>query len=79
MVRAYVDPSPSEAKELFAKLKMFYSPPTLVAGLRDEAYFDPQHAIHVRKGKVRYYLALRNDPTAEQSLKDLATQVAGRL
>ena len=77
--RAYVDPSPSEAKELFAKLKMFYSPPTPVAGLGDEAYFDPQHAIHVRKGKVRYYLALGKDPAAEQPLKDLATQVAGRL
>ena len=76
--RAYVDPSPSEAQGLFAKLKMFYSPPTPVA-VGDEAYFDPQHAIHVRKGKVRYYLALGKDPAVEQSLKDLAAQVAGRL
>jgi hypothetical protein len=58
---------------------MFYSPPTPVADLGDEAYFDPQHAIHVRKGKVPYYLALGKDPAVEQSLKDLATQVAGRL
>jgi hypothetical protein len=28
--RAYVDPSPSAASELFAKLKLFYSPPTPV-------------------------------------------------
>jgi len=79
LFRAYVDPSPSAAKELFAKLKMFYSPPTPVSDLGDEAYFDPQHAIHVRKGKVRYYLALTNDPAVEKPLKDLANQVAGQL
>jgi len=77
--RAYVDPSPSAAKELFAKLKMFYSPPTPVPNLGDEAYFDPQHAIHVRKGKVRFYLNLGEDAAAEKPLKDLASQVAGRL
>jgi hypothetical protein len=79
LFRAYVDPSPSAAKELFAKLKIFYSPPTAVPDLGDEAYFDPKHAIHVRKGKVRFYLALRDDPAAEKPLKDLATQVVGRL
>jgi hypothetical protein len=80
--RAYVDPSPSAAAELFAKLGKFYSPQTPVAGLGDEAYFDPQHALHVRKGKVRFYLNL--DPvdsaaTVEKQLKDLASRVAGRL
>jgi hypothetical protein len=54
--RAYVDPSPAAATELFAKLGKFYSPQTPVAGLGDEAYFDPEHALHVRKGKVRFYL-----------------------
>ena len=80
--RAYVDPSPSAAAELFAKLGKFYSPQTPVAGLGDEAYFDPQHALHVRKGKVRFYLNL--DPvdsaaTVEKQLKDLASRVVGRL
>jgi hypothetical protein len=77
--RAYVDPSPSDAKEMFAKLKIFYSPPTPVPDVGDEAYFDPKHAIHVRKGKVRFYLDVGNNPAAEKALKDLATQVAGRL
>src|SRR5579864_2555412 len=80
--RAYVDPSPSAAAELFAKLGKFYSPQTPVAGVGDEAYFDPQHAIHVRKGKVRFYLNLDpvdSAPTVEKELKDLASRVAGRL
>ena len=79
LFRTYVDPSPSAAKELFAKLKIFFSPPTPVADLGDEAYFDPRHAIHVRKGKVRFYLDLGNDPAAEKPLKELASQVARRL
>jgi hypothetical protein len=79
LFRAYVDPSPSAAKELFAKLKFFYSPAIPVPDLGDEAYFDPKHAIHILKGKVRFYLALNDDAAAEEPLKDLATQVAGRL
>ena len=81
--RVYVDPSPSAATALFARLRMFYSPPTPVPHLGDEAYFDPQHALHVRKGKVRFYLNLTplSDPAAasEKNLQSLATQVAGRL
>ncbi len=79
LFRAYVDPSPSAAQELFAKLKLFYSPPTPVADLGDEAYFDPRHSIHVRKGKVRFFISFNEGPTAEKPLKDLASQVAGRL
>jgi hypothetical protein len=80
--RAYVDPSPAAAADLFAKLGRFYSPQTPVAGVGDEAYFDPQHAIHVRKGKVRFYLNLApvdSAPTVEKQLKDLASRVSGRL
>jgi hypothetical protein len=81
--RAYVDPSPAAATDLFARLSAFYAPPTPVKGLGDEAYFDPQHAIHVRKGKVRYYLNLSPlgtfTPAKEKQLKDLAVGVAGRL
>jgi hypothetical protein len=80
--RAYVDPSPSAATELFAKLGKFYSPQTPVAGVGDEAYFDPQHAIHVRKGKVRFYLNLNpvdSAPTVEKQLKNLAGRVVGQL
>lgn len=80
--RAYVDPSPDAATGLFKKLGMFYQPQTPVAGIGDEAYFDGQHAIHVRKGKVRFYLNLHplgSPAAAEKQLKDLATLVAGKL
>jgi hypothetical protein len=81
--RAYVDPSPAAATDLFARLKVFYSPPTPVAGLGDEAYFDPKHGLHVRKGKVRFYLSLEGahsfTPANEKQLKDLASRVVGQL
>jgi len=81
--RAYVDPSPAAATDLFARLKVFYSPPTPVTGLGDEAYFDPQHGLHVRKGKVRFFLSLVNmksfTPANEKQLKDLAARVIGQL
>jgi hypothetical protein len=80
--RIYVDPSAPAATDLFAKLKLYYSPPTAVPKLGDEAYLDPQHALHVRKGKVRFYLNLSpvGDATAtEKQLESLAGQVIGGL
>jgi hypothetical protein len=53
-----------------------------MAGLGDEAYFDPGHGLHVRKGKVRFFLTLETSnftPAKEKQLKDLASQIAGRL
>jgi hypothetical protein len=49
--------------------------------LRAEAYFDDEHALHVHKDKVRFYLNL--DPVdsasvAEKQLRDLADRVSGR-
>ncbi len=75
--RVYVDPSPSAATDLFARLQAFYSPPTAVPNLGDEAYFDPEHALHVRKGKVRFYINLSS--ATEKQLESLAKQVIGRL
>src|SRR6202140_2623628 len=80
--RAYVDPSPSAASDLFARLGKFYSPQTPVPGLGDEAYFDPAHALHVRKGKVRFYINLEPmnfSPAIEKHLKDLASRVSSQL
>jgi hypothetical protein len=81
--RAYVDPSPSAAADLFAQLSKFYGPPTPVTGLGDEAYFDKAHALHVRKGKVRFYINLSPmntfTPAIEKQLKDLGSRVAGQL
>ncbi len=77
LFRAYVDPSPAAATELFAKLKTFFgSGSTSVPGLGDEAYVDVSHGLHVRKGKVRFFLS---GSATDKQLKDLATGVAGRL
>lgn len=77
LFRIYFDTSAAEATDLFAKLKMFYSPPTPVAGVGDETYFDPRHGLHARKGNVRFFLSL-GDHTDRQ-LEDLATLIAGRI
>ena len=76
LFRIYFDPSPADATDLFAKLKMFYSPPKPVPGIGDEAYFDPRHGIHVRKGNVRFFLSGGDN---EKPLTALAAQVAGQL
>src|SRR6202140_5558453 len=80
--RAYVDPSPSAAADLFAKLSKFYGKQTPITGLGDEAYFDEKHGLHVRKGKVRFYINLEPmdfTPAIEKQLKDLSSRVTGRL
>jgi hypothetical protein len=81
--RAYVDSSPSEAAELFTKLSKFYGTPKPVKGLGDEAYFDQEDALHVRKGKVRFYINLSTmqtfNQTKEKQIRALANVVAGRL
>ncbi|HKF21412.1 MAG TPA: hypothetical protein VKE93_07580 [Candidatus Angelobacter sp.] len=81
--RAYVDSSPSEAADLFAKLSKFYGTPKPVKGLGDEAYFDQEDALHVRKGKVRFYINLSTmqtfNPAKQKQIRALANLVAGRL
>jgi hypothetical protein len=77
LFRVYVDPSPSASAELFARLKNFFGRgSTDVTGIGDEGYIDRDHAIHIRKGKVRYFIG--GDGT-EKQIKDLATFVAGQL
>jgi hypothetical protein len=76
LFRIYFDPTPAEATSLFAQLKMFYSPPKAAPGLGDDAYFDPRHGLHVRKGNVRYFL---QGSASEERLKDLAQEVAKKL
>jgi hypothetical protein len=78
--RAYVDPSPSAAADLFARLSKFFGPPTPITGVGDEAYFDTHHGLHVLRGKVRFYIAMDDfTPAIEKQLENLASQVAGRL
>lgn len=80
MFRVYVDPSPSAAADLFARLGKFFGPPTTVSGVGDQAYFDKNHGLHVLKGKVRFYIAMDDFTSAiEKQLETVASQVAGRL
>ena len=83
LFRAYFDPSPSAAVDLFAKLSKFYGTPTPISGLGDAAYFDEAHGLHVRKGNVRFYINLDPidtfTPAMEKQLVDLAGRVSGRL
>ncbi len=75
--RIYIDPSAQAATELFAKLKLYFgSGSTAVTGVGDEAYLDANHALHVRKGKARFYL---DTAANEQQRKDLASGIAGQL
>ena len=78
LFRAYVDPSPAAATELFARLKGFFGEgSTPVSGLGDEAYVDAQRGLHVRKGKVRFFISA--SAASDKQLKDLASGVVAQL
>lgn len=72
----YADATAAQAKQTFDSLSLWFAPKSKPA-IGDEAYIDSGHAIHVRKGKVRYYISL--EPANEKQLKDLATDVASRM
>ncbi len=72
----YVDASSAEAKQTFDKLSMWF-PPKSKPAIGDSAYLDGSHAIHVLKGKVRYYISI--SPANETQAKDLAAAVASRI
>lgn len=77
LFRAYVDPSPAAAADLFARLKGFFGKgSTPVAGLGDEAYADVNRGLHIRKGKVRFMIG---GAGTDRQLKDLAGGVVGQL
>jgi len=77
LFRVYVDPSPSASADLFAKLKGYFGEgSTPVSGVGDEAYLDKEHGLHVRKGKVRYFLDGAGTPKQKN---DLAVGIAAQL
>ena len=77
LFRAYVDPSPSAATELFARLKGFFGRgSTPVSGIGDEAYTDANGALHVRTGKVRFEISAQ---ATDEQLKELADAVIAQL
>jgi hypothetical protein len=77
LFRVYVDPSASASAELFAKLKSYFGRgSTDVSGVGDEAYLDKLGDLHVRKGKVRFFLSGTRD---SKKLNDLANGIAAQL
>ena len=77
LFRIYVDPSSSASTDLFARLKTFFGEgSTPVSGIGDEAYLDKSHGLHVRKGKVRYFLDGAGTPKQKN---DLAAGIAAQL
>lgn len=83
LFRIYFDDSPAQSTELFAKLKMFYGEPTPVPGVGDETYLDKYHALHERKGNVRFFLEVENTDsskaTRDKQVVSLAKAVSGRI
>ncbi|MGA8622580.1 MAG: hypothetical protein WB660_29160 [Candidatus Sulfotelmatobacter sp.] len=46
-------------------------------GVGDEAYLDALHGLHVRKGKVRFFISAK--AADDKQLRELAGRVAGQL
>ena len=77
---AYVDNSAEEAKSTFAKLQMFFPATSNPSSIGDDAYIDKDHAIHVLKGKVRFYIKISDsDAKVEKQARDLAQLVVARI
>ena len=77
MFRVYVDSSASASADLFAKLKSYFrSGSKDVSGVGDEAYLDKLGDLHVRKGRVRYFLSGLRD---SRKLNGLANGIAAQL
>ncbi|MHB8524738.1 MAG: hypothetical protein ACYDD2_01075 [Candidatus Acidiferrales bacterium] len=72
----YFEQTAAAAKQTFDKLTMWF-PAKSKPAIGDSAYIDRSHAIHVLKGKVRYYVSI--DPANEKQAKDLARSIAGRI
>lgn len=80
--RIYFDSSPSQSRDLFKRLSAFYGESTAAPGIGDEAYFDSRHALHARKGNVRFFLEINGSgspPARQKTLTNLGTRIAGRI
>jgi hypothetical protein len=75
LFRIYYDHSVAEATGLHAKLKMWFGSGSTAATVGDEAYLDNHHALHARKGNVRFFL----DGGDDKKLTALGNIVAGEL
>ena len=76
----YIDPSAAEAKATFERLSTFFPPESKVTGVGDEAYIDKNGAIHVLKGKYRYFIRIDGGGAqGKAQVQNLAGLVAGVL
>jgi hypothetical protein len=78
----YVDRSPAEAKQTFEKLSVFFPAESKPSGIGDSAYIDDDHAVHVLKGNVRFFINVcsdASDTTREKQARDLAIAVAAQV
>lgn len=78
----YVDRSPAEAKKTFEKLSALYPAISKPSGIGSSAYIDKNHAIHVLKGSVRFFISAASgasDAAVEKQAKDLAISVAAQI
>ena len=80
---AFIHPSSAQARETYDELSRWLTPKVKIAGLGDGAYVDDNHAIHVVKGKVRYYISIvpLDVITSEngKQLRDLAALIAAQV
>jgi hypothetical protein len=81
--RVYFDSSPAESADLSKRLQAFFGSGAAIPGFKDEAYLDSKHALHARKGNVRFFLELSGTdagaPAKDKLLTNLATGIGGRL
>jgi hypothetical protein len=79
----YIDASAADAKAAFDKLSTWFPPTSQPFGVGDSAYIDDNRAIHVLKGRIRYYINIipfgSVSPEKQKQLRDLADWVAGQL
>jgi hypothetical protein len=75
LFRVYFDHSAAEATQLHAKLKMWFGSGSTAASVGDEAYMDANHALHARKGNVRFFL----DGADVNKLTALGNVIVGEL
>jgi hypothetical protein len=79
----YIDASAADAKAAFDKLSAWFPPTSQPFGVGDSAYIDDNRAIHVLKGRIRYYINIipfgSASPEKQKQLRDLADWVAVQL
>jgi hypothetical protein len=79
----FEDTSAAAAKENFNRFMTMFGTTGLVDGVGDLAFTDSNQAVHVLRGKLRYYISVTptgsNNQKSQQQLKGLATWVAEQL